>query len=240
MIKAVIDCDEHENPKEISDHLRSFIRLAIASSALPVNAGDLIDMTAWGKYAFHGSKWYSEFLLELGGRTFIIVDSNHAPMSWLKDLFRAAPNVLIVKSFEFEYAPGKVLHVRHGHEWCLDWKILQFLVPPVVGFMTTYFPKTWYKIAKACGWTPSEVKKEKKYHFVVQRIWTRATQFALERGEELQKEVTVLSAHTHAVGIRLGMFKTESPRVIQIDPGTLWIGSYVEVDGDIKLKRLES
>jgi hypothetical protein len=204
-----------------------------------VDAGDGPDMIIHGPEAFYDSPWKTMYLQAIKGGPVFMVDSNHAPQKWLEKCFENCVGVNIARYWEFEL-PNFVVHVRHGHEYFIDWYFLRWIAPPVALFMLDHFPKLWYKIAKKMGWMPGMgPMTEKRYHIVVQRIWNNMVRIAIKREKELGKPVVVLSAHTHALGKMMCAFHGDL-RVYHADSGTVAINSFCECNENVELKRLDA
>jgi len=235
-VKSLVEwCDAHNDPSTFREGL--VIKEGNRIGATLVCAGDGPDMVAYGKDKFWN--WALSIISAAEGRNIYMVDSNHAPEKWLKEMFAPWPNIKIAQFWEFELPNGLVVHVRHGHEFFVDWYFLRWIAPPVTNFLCHRFPGQWYWIANKMGWQPGMgPMTEERYHIVVDRIWSNMTKLALERSKELSKTVVVLSAHTHAIGILRGAFHGVL-RVLHADSGTVAIGSYIEVTDEVRLKRLD-
>lgn len=228
-------CDAHDDPRSFREG--AVIEEGKRIGATLADGGDGPDMVAYGKDEWW--VWRDKIIEAAGGKNIYMVDSNHAPMAWLKELFAAWPNIHIARYWEFELPSGLVVHVRHGHEFFIDWYFLRWIAPPLTNFLCDHFPRQWNWFAKKMGWQPGTGPvKEERYHIVVDRIWSNMVKLSLRRSRELSKPVVVLSSHTHAIGMLMGAFHGRL-MVLHADSGTVAINSYIEVTDEVRLKRLE-
>jgi len=231
--------DLHEPPSKSSDELRAIIRMAKEENARLISIGDTADMIPYGLHVFMVSGFRKTLLKELDGYPIDLLAGNHDPERWLRRVFAGAPNIHIHQRLEFYWEPmDAYLHFRHGHDWTVDWGILRHVAPFFVRQATEFFPEQWYWFCERMEWIPSELKRERRYHFIVRQVWENAVKHAIARSEKLGKDVVVLNGHTHAFGALLYMFDRDRQGYIQADSASLAIGSYMRIGKRIEFCRL--
>ena len=238
----IITSDLHNHFNGISPYLVQLIEIARKENGRLIMVGDGENMIPYGKDKYLLGTYRHKLADALDGYRMDMLEGNHNPLKWIQQLFFMWPNIHCSRQLEFYWWPMDCyIHLRHGHEWFIDWFILRNMAPGFTRIATRFFPTQWYWLCKQMGWIPSELKDtgdaklERKYHVVVQHIWVNAAKYALSK----KKDVLVITGHTHALGAQLFILNADKMGYIHADPATLAIGSYIKITDHLEFCRLE-
>ncbi|MDP2659426.1 MAG: hypothetical protein Q8R28_01675 [Dehalococcoidia bacterium] len=233
---ASVCSDTHNQPGELKEYVRYWIRRGKAGNMRLIGAGDWFDFLPLGIEQWSPvSPSVVQLMEELDGYPLHLVEGNHDPLQWLAGIFQIYPNILVSHDYQF-CTHDRTYHVSHGHQYSLDWGYLGLnnFAPHLVEWMVRHHPTAWYRFCKSRNWLASLDLPGGVEHETLTPL-SRIIRAGAQRSAVEHKRCEIFG-HTHLSGREtIGVSSRAGFRSVWVDCGNLPDGTYCNITDDARL-----
>ncbi|MDP2662004.1 MAG: hypothetical protein Q8R28_14870, partial [Dehalococcoidia bacterium] len=157
-LPASVSSDWHCQPDVLKDCVRYWIRRGKAGNMRLVGAGDCFDLIPLGWHQWILPPALLQLAGELDGYPLKLVEGNHDPYLWLKEVVAPWSNISVLHELNIlDPVNQHAYRISHGSSWSLDWGYLGLnsVAPRLVEWMVRHHPIAWYAFCKSRNWLAS-------------------------------------------------------------------------------------
>lgn len=239
MLGVAIASDVHNQPDGLKECASDWIHRGIFAKHRLVGAGDWFDLLPLGR-----SRWSSsspavlQLARELDGYELELVEGNHDPYAWLRDLFLPWPNISVLHELNIlDPDNNHAYRISHGYQWSIDWGYLKLntIMPPVIEWIVARNPEAWYKFCKSHNWLASLDPEAGIEHETLTPL-TRVIRAGATRSAANHNRCEIFG-HTHLSGEEtVGVSSRAGFRRVYVDCGNLPDTTYCLITDDARIR----